>query len=137
MRIITEPRPQDRLEDFGTLLRFKALVYEGDGNRMDFDCRSGRGAQDLAGTVAFHDTRKAAGVAFDTAVRGLRRHESAFVEEGVEEGFVALFENEKGLMLVAADTLMGFRDDLNKTAPARIIENMRRITWQDITEKAR
>lgn len=131
MKMIEEPRTEDSLETFGTLLRFAALVYENDG---EGEANAPFAPINIDGDVAFPKDRASADAAFDAWVVALGAAEEQFLEEGEEEGFVALLQTPKGLMLLAGTTLMGFEGpDLDALLPdVDRYEGMPHVSWERI-----
>lgn len=131
MKIITEPRTDiefpDDLDSFGKLIKMEALVYENDEEGM----RSLQ-AYNMDGDVAFYATREAADAAFDIAVAAMKACEQQFIEEQEEEAVVALFETPKGLMILAATSIMGFDTKLEGTDHTHYYGAMPHVTWERI-----
>lgn len=135
MRIIEQPRPEDDLSSFGTVLRFAALVYE---NEEEGEANAPFEPYNIDGDVLFLDDRTKADAVFDAWVVSLRRAEDQFVEEGEEEGFVALLDTPKGLMILAGSNIQGYEgpdlDELGVDADARKFPGMPHITWERILQ---
>ena len=57
-----------------------------------------------------------------------------FLEEGEEEGFVALIDSPRGLLIVAGTTMMGFEGpDVDALLPgAAHYEGMPHVSWERI-----
>ena len=131
MKLIDQLRDDDDLSTFGTLLRFAALVYE---NEDEGEANSPIEPRSIDGDVVFPADRASADVAFDAWVEALKAAEEQFVEDGEEEGFVALIDTPKGLMLLAGSTLMGYEepdiDTLLPGAPKRLA--MPHVHWERI-----
>ncbi len=131
MKLIEHIRETDDLSTFGSVLRFAALVYknedEGEGNAPfvphTFD-----------GDVVFPADRAAADAAFNAWVTTLREAEEQFIEEGDEEGFVALLETPKGLMILAGSNVSGYSNpDLDILLPDSHSElGMPHVSWERI-----
>lgn len=131
MKLITEIRPEDDLSTFGTLLRFAGLVYE---NEDEGETDAPFAPHNIDGDVAFAPDRASADAAFDAWVVALKAAEAQFLEEGEEEGFVALIDSPRGLMLLAGTTMMGFEGpDVAALLPgAASYEGMPHISWDRI-----
>lgn len=127
MILIEEPRAEDDLSAFGTLLRFAALVYE-DEEEGQTDARFEPTLID--GDVAIPANREDADAAFDVCVEAMKQAEEQFLEDGEEEAMVALFETPYGLLLMSGTTMMGFDGpDLAGLLPGRpVIESMAHIS---------
>lgn len=135
MRIIDRPRDEDDLSSFGTLLRFAALVYE---NEDEGEANAPFEPYNIDGDVLFLDDRMVADRVFDAWVDSLKGAEGQFVEEGEEEGFVALLETPKGLMILAGSNIQGYDGpdlgELGIGADARQFPGMPHITWERILQ---
>lgn len=130
MKTINRPRDTDDLASFGQLMRFEAQIYNNEIEGQP--CKFTAGTID--GDIAFPIDPKSAERAFEIIADSLYEAEAEFLEQGNQEGFVALFETPKGIMLVAASNHMGFNaPNLEDILPgARTITGMPNITWQRI-----
>jgi len=130
VRTINLPRDTDDLASFGHLMRFEAQIYNSENEGKP--CRFAAGIID--GDIAFPLDRTSAERAFEVMADSLYEAESEFLEHGNQEGFVALFETPKGIMLVAGSNRMGFNGpDLGDLLPGvSTMTGMPNITWPRI-----
>lgn len=134
MKIIDQPRPEDELETFGTLLRFQGLVYE---NEDEGEANAPFGPYNIDGDVVFFENRPAANRAFDVWTASLKAAEDQFLDEGDEEGFLALFETPRGLMILAGSNIMGYPDPGVDSLPSvtRRRLGMTHVSWDKILQE--
>lgn len=131
MILIDEPRAEDDLDAFGTLLRFAGLVYEDeDEGQADAAFQPNL----LDGGVGAPADRSSADAAFDACVEAMKAAEGQFLEDGEEEAMVGLFDTPHGLLLVVGTTMMGFdHPDLAKLLPGRpVVESMAHVSPERI-----
>ena len=133
MRIIESVRADDDLSSFGKLLRFAALMYE---DEDEGEANGPFTPHGIDGDVVFPSDRASADATFDAWVASLKAAEGQFLEEGEEEGFVALLETPKGLMILAGSNLMGYPEpDLDTLLPgARRSIGIPHVTWERILQ---
>lgn len=131
MKLINQIRGEDDLSSFGNVLRFAALVYE---NEEEGEANAPFVPQAFDGDVVFPLDRASADIAFDAWVATLQEAENQFLEEGDEEGFVALIESPKGLMILAGSNVSSYPnpdiDALLPGAPASL--GMPHVCWERI-----
>lgn len=128
MELITAPRPEDDLAEFGELLKFAGLVYRDDdeGEKSMFE------GYNMDGDVSFFDDLSLAEETFDQYLECLKNAEAVLLEEGDEEGMVALFNTPKGYLVIAASTLMGFSDIEDIPNASHFYAGMPHVTWERI-----
>jgi hypothetical protein len=128
MKLITTPRPEDDLAEFGELLKFTALVYvdDSEGEPSMFE------GYNMDGDVAFFDDLSLAEEAFDQYIVHLKEAEDDFIDNGDEEGMVALFNTPKGYLVLATSTLMGFSDIEMLSTATHFCPGMPHVTWNRI-----
>lgn len=131
MKLINNIRDADDLSTFGTVLRFAALVYE---SEEEGEANAPFVPQAFDGDVVFPLDRASADIAFDAWVTTLQEAEDQFLEDGEEEGFVALIESPKGLMILAGSNVSSYPnpdiDTLLPSAPASL--GMPHVCWERI-----
>lgn len=110
MKMIDQMRDYDSLEQFGKVLRFSALVYE---NEEEGEATGGFEPYNMDGDVAFPASREQADTAFDAWVEVLKEQEEDFLDDGETEGFVALIDTPKGLMILAGTNIMAYPNPEN------------------------
>lgn len=135
MKLIYQPREDDQLATFGELLRFAALIYDGEAE-ADHEANSPFEPYSIDGDVVFPLDRAQADTVFDAWVEALKAAEQQFLDEWEEEGFVALFDSpNKGLMIIAGSNIMGYEGpDADLYANAKSYEGMPHVTWERILE---
>ena len=131
MKLIDQVRADDDLSSFGRLLRFAALVYE---DESEGDSNAPFTPHSFDGDIVFPPDCASADAAFDIWVETLKEAEDQFLEEGEEEGFVALLDTPEGLMILAGSTISAYPNpDLDTLLPgAPAILGMPHVNWDRI-----
>lgn len=135
MKTITHPRDTDDLSPFGSVLRFAALIYEseeeGEGN-------SPFAPHGIDGDAVFLPDRETADALFEAWAVSLQAAEDQFLDEGDEEGFVALMDTPRGLMIIAGSTISGYPEpDIDAFAPGAVrLIGAPHLNWELISSEA-
>jgi hypothetical protein len=137
VKLIDQVRDEDDLSSFGELLRFKALIYDRDNSMEDdHEANSPFEPVSIDGDVVFPADRAEADTLFDAWVETLKGAEQQFLDEYEEEGFVALFQTTKGLMILAGSNIMGYDNpDLSALSPdTKSYLGMPHVSWERILD---